>query len=730
MLLGRERTKMSAARFAGRLLGSTAMLFAAAGICARTPSPQATAAAPDGASAQPAPVGARQSRPIPLAPAFTAQQLAAPPMTGWITNGGNLANQRYSPLMQIDRSNVQNLKANWRTHLDGSGMSPQYSGQAQPLFYRGVLYIVTGADDVFALDVRSGKILWRYRANLNPERVNVCCGWVSRGIALGDGKVFVGRLDSKLVALDQRTGRVVWSIQAADPSKGYSITAAPLYYDGRVIVGFAGADIGIRGRMQAFDARTGKLLWTFYTIPGPGEVGHDTWPQHNDAWKEGGASIWQTPAVDPQLGLLYFTTGNASPNYAGDQRAGDNLFTSSMLALDVKTGKLRWYFQMVHHDIWDYDCPNPVVLFDAIYHGTLRKGIAEICKTGWVYILDRVTGQPLIGIVEHPVPQEPRQNTAATQPYPIGDPLFPLQVDIAPEGFTLVNHGRIFTPYWTTPVVYRPQMAVNWPPSSYDPESHHFFVCGIDRLGTSSHRESRFKQPDFAKVAKRLDRQSLSGNRGRGVFGAFDLTTNRIVWEQAWPDACMSGTLVTKGGLVFVGRSDGRLTALDDSSGKRLWQFQTDAGVNAPASTFLYQGEQYVAVLSAGTLFGSGGRGDSVWLFSLSGKISSLPLPLPGSGSGATGAAAPVVYAFGNPDLSDGRRLYTLYCVACHGTTGMGGHGGGAPLASVAGNMRYIIATATLGKNRNMPSFRGALKPAQLRDIAGYISLELFKSGS
>lgn len=704
MLLG-GRIDMLVTHFGGRLLCSAAMVLGAAGVIAGPPPP-----------------------PIFLAPAFTAHQLAAPPETGWITNGGNLFNQRYSPLTEINRSTVQDLKANWRTHLDGSGVSPQYSGQAQPLFYRGVLYIVTGADDVFALDVRTGKILWRYLAHLDPDRVKVCCGWLSRGVALGDGKVFVGRLDAKLVALDQRTGKVVWSVQAADPLKGYSITAAPLYYGGMVITGFAGADIGMRGRVQAFNARSGELIWTFHTVPGPGEFGHDTWPKNNDAWKQGGASIWQTPAVDPQLGLLYFTTGNPSPDYGGDQRAGNDLFTSSMVALDVTTGKLRWYFQIVHHDIWDYDCPNPVVLFDAVYHGTPRKGIAEICKTGWVYILDRATGQPLIGIVERPVPQEPRQDTAATQPYPIGDPLFPLEVNIAPEGFTLVNHGRIFTPYWTTPVVYRPQMAVNWPPSSYDPENHHFFVCGIDRLGESHHETNRFKPPDFNKTAERLGRLALSGTRGRGIFGAFDVTTNRLVWEQAWPDACMSGTLVTKGGLVFVGRSDGRLTALDESNGTRLWEFQTDAGVNAPASTFMYDGEQYVAVLSAGTLYGADSRGDSVWLFSPSGRIPSLPAPLPGAGG--AGTAVPVVYAPGKPDLADGRRLYGLYCVACHGATGLGGHGGGAPLASVAGNVRYIIATATLGKNQNMPSFHGALKPEQLRDIAGYISRELFKSGS
>ncbi|MGH8149577.1 MAG: pyrroloquinoline quinone-dependent dehydrogenase, partial [Steroidobacteraceae bacterium] len=625
---------------------------------------------------------------IPLAPAFSAPQQTALPVNGWITNGGNLYNQRYSPLDQIDRGNVGRLEADWRTHLERSGLGPQYSGQAQPLAYKGVLYVVTGADDVFAIGVKTGKILWRYRARLDPDRVQVCCGWVSRGVALGDGKVFVGRLDSELVALDQRTGRVVWSVEAADPHQGYSITAAPLYYDGMVITGYAGGDMGIRGRVQAFDARDGKLIWTFYTVPAPGQLGGDTWPKGSDAWKHGGAAVWQTPSVDPQLGLLYLSTGNAGPDYAGDERAGDNLFTSSMIALDVRTGKLRWYFQQVHHDLWDYDCPNPTVLFDAMVHGKMRKGIAEICKTGWVYILDRVTGKPLIGIVERAVPQEPRQDTAATQPFPIGDPLFPLRIDIAPEGLTLVDHGRIFTPYWTTPVVYRPQMAVNWPPSAYDPQTHHLFVCGIDRLGVSSHKTEFFKPRNFATIRRRIGGPKFSGMPARGIFGAFDLTTNRIVWEQAWPDVCMSGVLATKGGLVFVGRNDGRFTALDASNGTRLWQFQTDAGLNAPASAFRYHGEQYIAVLSAGSLFG-GSQGDSLWLFSLSGKIPSLPPPVPG-GTGAR----PVVYAPGKPDLANGRRLYRLYCTACHGASGMGGHGGGAPLVSAARNPRLIIATA------------------------------------
>ncbi len=231
-------------------------------------------------------------------------------------------------------------------------------------------------------------------------------------------------------------------------------------------------------------------------MPGPGEVGHDTWPADNDAWKYGGAPIWNTPAVDPDLGLVYFSTGNAGMDYNGANRAGDNLFSVSMVALDVKTGKYRWHFQQVHHDIWDYDSPNPVILFDAPYAGKMRKGIAEVSKTGWVYILDRETGKPLVGIEEKPVPQEPRQKTAATQPFPIGDAVVPQQIDdVLPPGIELINQGRIFTPFWDKTVLHKPQMGVNWPPSSVDPVAHRMFICGADHVGSSATDGKDFTVP-------------------------------------------------------------------------------------------------------------------------------------------------------------------------------------------------------------------------------------------
>jgi PQQ-dependent dehydrogenase (methanol/ethanol family) len=553
-------------------------------------------------------------------PAFSAGELTAWPTDSWITNGGNVYNQRYSPLTGIDRDNVAQLAPRWRTHLNGSGMASKYSGQAQPLVYDGVIYIPTGANDVFAIDVDTGSILWTHEAHLDPNITVICCGWMSRGVAMGDGKIYSGQLDGKLVALDQATGEVVWSVQAERTEDGFSITSAPLYYDGLVITGFAGGDRAGRGRVKAYDAGTGELRWTFYTVPGPGEFGHDTWPSDNDTWKYGGAAVWQTPAVDPELGLVYFSTGNPGPDLNGSVRPGDNLFSVSMVAIDARTGEYRWHFQQVHHDLWDYDAPNPVVLFDAEYDGRQRKGIVEVGKTGFVYILDRETGEPLIGIEERPVPQEPRQATAATQPYPIGDEIIPHEVDIAPEGFRLINQGRIFTPFWDEPVVVKPlgTGGVNWPPSSYDPETHLFYICAHDGVAAYSTSEGgtewAMPTPGERYFGGTYTR---SGVPWRGVLAAVDVRTNRLAWRQQWGEMCYAGSVVTRGGLIFIGRNDGRLTALDKANGDRLWEYETDAGIHAAISTFEHDGQQHVVALSAGSFFPNTKRGDSVWLFSL-----------------------------------------------------------------------------------------------------------------
>ncbi|MGH9253494.1 MAG: pyrroloquinoline quinone-dependent dehydrogenase [Vicinamibacterales bacterium] len=562
---------------------------------------------------------------ITPAPAFAGRDLTTFPTSGWPTNGGDIYNRRYSPLTQITRDNVAQLKAVWRTRLGGSGLGTKYSGEASPLVHEGVVYVITGADDVFAISVESGEILWTYKANLDEKITVVCCGWTSRGVSLGDGKVYVGQLDGKLVALDQRAGTVAWSVQAERWQEGFSITSAPLYYDGLVITGFAGAEYGIRGRVKAYNARNGLLAWTFYTIPGPGEVGHETWPKDNDVWQHGGASVWQTPALDPELGLLYFSTGNPGPDFNGAVRAGDNLFSASIVAVDAKTGRYRWHFQQVHHDIWDYDAPSPVVLFDIEVGGRMRKALAQPSKTGWVYILDRTNGRPLIGIEERPVPQEPRQATARTQPFPVGDAFVPQSLTIPPEGFQLVNQGRIFTPFWTDPIVAKPGQGggANWPPSSYDPRSGYLYVCASDRTGVFKGGDSDFEIPmDGARYIGGVFGSVAWGITG--VLSALDMRTNTLVWQQQWPERCYSGSVVTAGGLLFIGRGDGRFTALDSRTGMRLWQFQTGAGVNSPASVFEHRGQQYVVVYSGGSLFANAPRGDSVWLFSLQGKMEAV----------------------------------------------------------------------------------------------------------
>ena len=661
---------------------------------------------------------------ITLSPAFTAPSLTELPRNGWLTNGGNLYNQRYSPLREINRENVAGLKALWRTHLKGSGMKPNQSGQAQGLVYAGVLYMVTGDNDVFALDVESGAILWNYEAKLNPEDVLVCCGWLSRGVGMGDGRIYLGRLDAKLIALDQATGEVIWSIQAEDPHQGYSITAAPLYYEGMVITGFAGGERGMRGRVKAYNAKDGRLLWTFYTIPAPGEWGGNTWPDFNDSWKYGGAPVWQTPAVDPELGMIYFSTGNAAPDLNGAVRPGDNLYSASIIALDVATGEYRWHYQQVHHDIWDYDSPNPVVLFDAPFAGVIRKGLAEFSKTGWVYLLDRETGEPLIGIEERAVPQEPRQATAATQPYPIGDALVPQSVDIAPEGVRLVNGGRIFTPFWKEMVVYKPMMGGNWPPSSYDPETHLFYACASDNMGSSKIGEEAFVPPAFDNTS------FLGGSFGdfavprRGIFAAVDLRSNRIAWSQQWPEQCMSGSVVTAGGLVFTGRSDGRLTALDKANGDRLWEFQTDAGVNTTVTVFEHEGRQHVAVLAGGTMYARNRHGDSLWMFSLDGSLD--PEPRAAEQVNESEPGLEVLVIEGAPDRATGRRLYQQNCVACHGDEGRGGQDGGGPsLDQAVADYTGIIRTLWTGRNE-MPTYRYSLSKEQIRDISRYITEDLF----
>src|SRR5436853_1981947 len=303
----------------------------------------------------------------------------------WATYFGTTNAWRYSPLDQIKADNVKSLVPVWalQTGKIEGGLN------ATPIVIDGIMYLIASENRVFALNAETGERLWTYNYRF-PRDLIIPYGKFNRGLAVGLGLIFFGTVDNHVVALDAKTGKEVWNVEVEDPKIcGCNINGAPFIVNDKVIVGGTGGDSAHRGYINAFYAKTGRLAWRFYTIPGPGEPGHETWPKDNDAWKYGGAAIWQTPAMDPELGLIYFSTGNAAPDYNGAFRAGDNLYAASIVAIDLATGKYRWHFQEVHHDIWDYDAVNPVILMDVTIAGRTRKAIAEVGKTGWAYILDR-----------------------------------------------------------------------------------------------------------------------------------------------------------------------------------------------------------------------------------------------------------------------------------------------------------------------------------------------------
>jgi quinohemoprotein ethanol dehydrogenase len=565
----------------------------------------------------------------------TDQQLAQTkmPSNDWITTGGALSNIRYSTLDQINTGNVQNLKGVWLTRL-GSGRGSKYKFEADPIVLDGVMYVPTGNDDIFALDAKTGAKLWQFQSDIPQTNALICCGWDNRGVAVGGGKVFSGMLDGSFIALDQQTGKIAWRTQLADYHDGFSLTGAYRYYDGLVFTGISGAENGVRGFVSALDANTGREVWRFYTIPAAGEVGGDTWPAPNDtdprkaaAWLHGGATVWQAPAIDPDLGMLYFSTGNAGPDDNGSTRPGDNLFSASIVALDYKTGQYKWHFQEVHHDIWDYDAPSPVVLFDQTYNGTPRKGLYECGKSGWCYFLDRTNGQPLIGINETPVAQEPRQATAATQPIPVGDRFVP-DCKEPTESFPLA--GCIYTPFWDVPVLvpYGSAGGSEWSPTSFDPQTGLVYVMGNGpKVSAASINDNEYTP---GKTYTGGSTVTPPGSSIQSTFSAIDTRTNKLVWQKIEDGETSYGVVATAGGLVFRGHVDGNLEAIDATSGNSLWKFQTGWGISAPPMTWSMNGQQYVTVVAGGNRGGlTTLDGDAVWTFGLNGTVDEVTAPPP-----------------------------------------------------------------------------------------------------
>ena len=483
----------------------------------------------------------------------------------WLTYSGDYSGRRHSPLTQITPANVSRLTPQWTFQTNVLGHF-----EATPLAIDGMLY-VSGADNhAWAIDARTGRQLWHYQRAV-PAGVQPCCGRVNRGLAVYGNRLFMNTLDAHLVALDIKTGAVVYDIEVANYKEGYASTPAPLIVKDKVVVGVAGGEYGIRGFVDAYDAATGKRAWRFYTVPAAGEPGSDSWPA--DVWQRGGGPTWLTGTYDPEMNLLFWGTGNPAPDWNGDERAGDNLYTGSVVALDADTGKLRWHFQFTPHDVHDWDANQIPVLADATIGGQPRKVVMLANRNGFFYTLDRATGRFLQG-------KPFVKTTWATELDERGRPkLLPNQTP-TPEGTT------------TCPDLYG---GTNFMSPSFDPSTGLFYVTARETCMTY------FSRKDEYKVGERFMGGSvkLAGDRS-GAVRAIDAATGERKWEFPLPTPSWAGMLSTAGGVLFTGDNEGNFLAFDSKTGKNVYRFQLGGSVYAAPITFMLDGKQHV-VLAAGT---------------------------------------------------------------------------------------------------------------------------------
>jgi alcohol dehydrogenase (cytochrome c) len=698
---------------------------------------------------------------ITMAPEFTSEELYETPSANWITNGGDTTNDRFSSLSEINTENVKELKGDWMTKIGSNATAAKFSAEGQALEYEGTIYISDGADDVFAMDAGTGKILWTYEPHLPPDPLGevVCCGWDNRGVAIGDGMVYDSQLNGDEVALDQETGKVAWNTNIEQFNKGFSITSAPLYYNGRVYVGGSGGEYGIRGRLTALDAKTGKVDWKFWTTPSPKEIGGNTWP-HNGSYKHGGASIWNTPTVNPNTGMLFFSTSNAAP-WVGAKREGENLFTASIVGLNAETGKYHCHFQEVHHDLWDYDAPSPTVLMKGEMNGEEVEAVGEPEKTGWAYVVNQENCKPVYPIPEVKVPQDPSQKTWPTQPEPTMEPFSPIQplnssVEKAAEGVKgqkpepKVVGVPDFTPMSSDPNVMNvvANAAIggdNWPPSSFDSEKDMYFVCsqsGVLGLIVPPN-EQKYKEGETYIGS---DSITASGSQTTGYLTAYDMSTGKIKWQDTFNNSCYSGAVTTAGGLVFVGQDNGELQAFDVETGKKLWGWQTGAGANTTATVFEDEGEEKVAIYAGGNSLGATAHGENFWVFSLKGTMEEAKgleaeeegtkhagdkskeeekaeaEEAEGGGGGEEAAAGGGAMA---ADAEAGAEVFSEECSVCHGATGHGGNGGPdlrtMPLAKTQAGAEKQVTNGGGG----MPAFKGQLSEEEISNVAAYVAEDI-----
>lgn len=487
----------------------------------------------------------------------------------WLTYYGTYDGQRYSTLDQITKDNVRKLSPAWVFQAGSTGMhsgASTYSFEATPLVVDGVMYVSGPDGKVWAIDPKTGDELWRYK-HASPFDTSLCCGNVNRGVAVGHGKVYMYTLNAHLIALDATSGEKVWDTTNGDVRAGESGSAAPLIVKDMVVVGSAGGEFGVRGHLDAFDAQTGERRWRCYTVPKPGEPGSETWPEDGEAWQRGGANCWITPTYDPELELLFQGTGNPAPDFDGGVREGDNLYTDSVVAIDVNTGEIRWHYQFTPHDLWDYDSTMENLLFDA---PDGRKLLAHADKNGYFFVLDRTNGE-LVRV------------------FPFVDRI--TWGDISPDGKVT---PKIYPDEEGVPVHFWPGPAggKEWTHMSYNPGTGLIYIPVQEVGATATRRRREFKEsiPYWgAGVAVDLDDHY-------GFVSAVDPLTGEEKWRWNHEYPMCASNVSTAGGLVFQGTPSGEFVALDAETGEKLWQFQCGSGHHSSPITFEVDGRQYVAV--------------------------------------------------------------------------------------------------------------------------------------
>ena len=458
------------------------------------------------------------------------------PAADWPFAGGDWTSSRHSTLADISTETIDRLGGAWMARFPGG-----VSSRATPVVDDGVLYLSGGAN-VFAIDGRTGETVWRWQPGSSAAAAQRVPSW--QGVGLGDGLVFVPLRSAEVAALRQDTGELVWveTVGSVPPQAGESVTTAPMHARGKVFIGIANGDSGGQGRVIALDAETGERLWTFFVVPRPGEFGHETWPQDTEVWRLGGGGVWLVGAVDPELGMVYFVTGNPVPMYGGEIRRGDNLFTAAVLALDMETGERRWHYQVVRHDIWDADIATPLLLYETGMDGRTRKALAAMRADGHLFLFDRETGEPIVPIEEQPVPQDEYLLTAPTQPFPAGESILPdcsFWRDRVPPPFELSCS------FYTPPSLERqdvvalgaPIPMVRVTPMSFNPQTGYIYAQGRAHVG----RAFRFDDP-WISDNRGSGYLRLTLPESAGVLAAVDGRTGEVVWRtssaaRGWPRA-------------------------------------------------------------------------------------------------------------------------------------------------------------------------------------------------